>query len=204
MKNQYILIVGCTGVGKSSVADFLHQYFRNSAYYSDPYIDNPFIANAYSTTDNKSFQSEIFFIKEFLKIHKSINNIKDKWVFQERSIFECVHIFCRLFLHQQKIDQDEYNLCVDLLDELSENLRTPDAIIYLRADPSIIKERIITRSREFEKTINLDFIQLQQSLYEQWIEHFVKNNCSSIIEIDNSMNNIAATNEETLLKIKNL
>ncbi len=100
MTNQYILIVGCTGVGKTVIGDFLHKHFANSQYFTDPYFDNPFISYAYNKTNSKCFQSEIFFINEFFKIHKIINEISDQWILQERSIFECVHIFCRLFFHQ--------------------------------------------------------------------------------------------------------
>lgn len=196
--NQYILIVGCTGVGKSAVADFLHQHYVNSCYFADPYIDNPFIAHAYGDVDNKSFQSEIFFIKEFLKVHKIINNIDDKWIFQERSIYECVHIFCRLFLLQSKIDQDEYQLCVDLLNELSSKLRMPDRIIYLTADPSIILNRIRSRGRSFEKNISMDFIEIQQSLYEAWLYRNMDEYRIPIIKIDNSNMDINVVNQKIL------
>ncbi len=197
--NQYILIVGCTGVGKSVIAEFLHQHFASSHFFSDPYIDNPFITHAYNDTENKSFQSEIFFIKEFLKIHKAINNIDHQWIFQERSIYECVHVFCRLFLLQSKIDKNEYQLCVELLNEISYDLRLPDKIIYLTADPTIIIERIITRGRPFERSINIDFLKTQQKLYEEWLYQHMSKYRIPIIKIDNGKLD-AVTTKEIILK----
>lgn len=198
MHNEYILIVGCTGTGKSVVAEFLHRQFEDSIYYSDPYGNNPFITNAYSGTCNKGFQSEIFFIKEFLKIHKEINDIKDKYIFQERSLYECVYIFCRLFLLQSKIDDDEYQLCLELLNELSSGLRMPDMIIFLTADPAILLKRISTRGRSFEKDINMDFIKLQQFLYKDWLYRHMSKHRIPIIKIDNSNLDINVMNQKIL------
>lgn len=203
MDNQYILVVGCTGVGKSTTSNFLHYQFKNSVVYSDPYNDNPFIEQSYVQNDNKSFQSEIFFIKEFLKIHKAINNIDNQWIFQERSIYECVHIFCRLFLIQKKINQDEYRLCVDLLNELSSSLKLPDKIVYLTANAAVIEKRIIARSRPFEKSIDIDFIKTQQRLYEDWLNQYEHNYNIPILRIDNSDSDILTTNKNILAKIQN-
>lgn len=203
MTNQYLLIVGCTGVGKTAVADFLHEHYVDSQYFTDPYIDNPFISQAYIKTNNKCFQSEIFFIKEFFKIHKIINGISEQWILQERSIFECVNIFCRLFLYQLKIDRMEYDLCRDLLNELSCNIRKPDMIIHLKADSEIILKRIMTRNRAFESNINLEFIETQQFLYERWLAQFSRDFRMPIIEIDNSKMDVCETNQEVLLGIQN-
>ena len=204
MTNQYLLIAGCTGVGKTAVADFLHKHYVGSRYFTDPYVDNPFISQAYSKINNKCFQSEIFFIKEFFKIHKIINGISEQWILQERSIFECVNIFCRLFLHQSKIDQLEYDLCRDLLNELSCNIRKPDMIIHLKADSETILKRIMTRNRSFENNINLEFIETQRFLYEGWLTQFSQDFRMPIIEIDNSEMDICETNQAVLLEIQNL
>lgn len=198
MDNQYILVAGCTGVGKSAVVEFLHSRYYGSVYYSDPFVDNPFLKLSYVQAGNKSFQSEIFFIKEFLKIHKEINSIQNKCIFQERSLYECVYIFCRLFLLQSKIDKDEYQLCLDLLNELSPGLRMPDIIIYLTADPAIVLNRIAARGRSFEKDINMDFIKLQQSLYEDWLYRQMSKYQIPIIKIDNGNLDIRFTNQKIL------
>lgn len=203
MEPQYILLTGCTGVGKSTLSDSLWKYLEEPLYYSDPYINNPFISDVYTGSKNKHFQSEIFFLKEFLKIHRCITRNNNRWIIQERSIFECVYVFCRMFLLQSKIDADEYQLCVDLLAELSQGIKIPDKIIYLKATPMKIIERIQHRKRDFEQNIDLDFIQLQQNIYEEWLANFHYNYHTEIIEIDNTQMNIEQTNKELLRKLQN-
>lgn len=188
---NYILITGCTGVGKSSVAEHLHATISPSVLYSDPFVENPFILDTYLKGIN-CFQSEMFFFKEFLKIHKAIKGYTAT-VFQERSIFECVEIFCRLFLYQNKIDQREFDLLQDLLQELIPYMRMPDRIIHLTADTRIILKRIANRKREFETSIDCDFIEMQSRLYTQWIEQFVAANGIPLSIIDNSDQNIFQT-----------
>lgn len=199
MKSSYVLIVGCTGVGKSAVQEFLSESIGNHATYADPYVDNPFIGDAYSD-GSKSFQSEMFFFKEFLKIHKKITQTKDKYVIQERSIFECVEIFCKTFYYTGKLTKDELLLMQDLLSEIEGLIRTPDIILHITAEHSIIMNRIQQRNRSFEKTIDTEFIRYQANLYDKWVNTFCNKNGTRMIRIDNSCSTINETNN----KVKDL
>lgn len=195
--NQYILLVGCTGVGKSTIYDFLCNTYKNHIAFADPYIANPFIADAYSE-GNKSFQSQVFFFKEFLKIHKIISNTIDKIIIQERSIFESIEIFCKLFMHSGKMDLNEFLTMKDLLSQVEGWIRKPDVVLHIKADGKIIKKRIESRNREFEKDIDEKFILTQNKLYEEWLGAFCDNQNIKLIEIDNSQMSIDETNQSIL------
>lgn len=114
---KYNLIVGPTGVGKSSLIDYLQQHV-SCVVYSDPYEDNPFIKDAY-LGNSKNFQSQLFFFKEFLKLHKEIRK-QSKIIIQERSIFESVHVFCANLMRDGVFTKDEYAVFEDLLAEVRE------------------------------------------------------------------------------------
>lgn len=194
---KYILITGCTGVGKSTTYDFLCDAYKNHIGFADPYVDNPFIADAYSE-GNKSFQSQVFFFKEFLKIHKIISNTIDKVIIQERSIFESIEIFCKLFMYSGKMDLNEFLTMRDLLSQVEGWIRKPDVVLHIKADGKIIKKRIESRNREFEKDIDEKFILTQNKLYEEWLGAFCDNQNIKLIEIDNSQMSIDETNQSIL------
>lgn len=193
-KNIYILIAGCTGVGKSTIYDFLCNTYKEHIAFADPYVDNPFIVDAYSE-GSKSFQSQVFFFKEFLKIHKIISNTKDKVIIQERSIFESIEIFCKLFMHNGKMDLNEFLTMKDLLSQVEGWIRKPDIILHIKADCKIIRKRIELRNRDFEKDIDDGFIMLQKRLYEEWLSDFCSKQNIKLLEIDNSQMSIDETNQ---------
>lgn len=178
----HYLFSGPTGVGKSSVIEQLHRKL-NCRVYSDPYVGNPFISGAYLKND-KCFQSQLFFFKEFLKIHKDIkNNSSHSIVLQERSIFESIHIFCSNLLLEGNFNMDEYNVLKELLEEVSPYISFPNIIFYFTAPTQVIRERIAQRGRVFEANIDFSFIERQLYLYDKWLDSLNKFSNTEIIHI---------------------
>lgn len=198
---KYVLITGPTGVGKSSVIDYITKGLECKTF-SDPYVNNPFITSAY-LNGIKAFQSQVFFFKEFLKIHKYITtNCNDILVIQERSIFESVNIFCENLLIEGKICYDELVLMREMLSEVQEFIRVPDTIINLTASDNIILERIQKRRRVFENNLSIDFVKRQKYLYENWLanEGYQLNN--NVVNIDNDNLSASKVSEEIINIIK--
>lgn len=182
---MYILLTGGTGVGKSSVMEYIALQDKTIKMFSDPFVNNPFISDAY-TTKKMVCQSQMFFMKEFLKIHKNINFLHKKYnIIQERSIYECVHVFCRTFQKQGKIDHNEFELLKDFLNILQPELRLPDIIVYLTASPLIIEKRVELRSRVFENSIDLTFIESQQFFYMEWLSSIQSQYDIPVLRIEN-------------------
>lgn len=198
MNNLYILLVGCTGVGKSTVASYLSSQF-GMRYFDDPFIDNPFISKSFQKKDSLAFQSQLFFFKEFIKLHKEIL-VYHKPIIQERSIFESVKIFCGLFCKTGVFSLEELELFEDLLSELEYLFRKPDLIIYLKSTSEIIEKRIRKRNRNFENNIDNDFLNMQELLYENWINEIRKQESSKLLIVENT--NLSIEQCNTLVKDK--
>ncbi len=182
--NPYILFSGPTGVGKSTAINNLVERLNSYELYTDPYEKNPFISDAYNN-NNFVFQSQVFFLKEFLKIHKKINN-SNNIILQERSVFESIHIFCKMFLLQGKFTNDEFSLISDLANLTTCGYRRPTVILYFQASVDEVIRRIQYRNRNFEQNINIEFIETQCMLYEEWITGIEKSKSSKIIRIESS------------------
>lgn len=175
---KYVLFSGCTGVGKSFVKERVKNIleteygYKNTYCFDDPYVNNPFIESAYSDK-KKCFQSQIFFINEFIKIHKEISYLYNLncVILQERSLFESVLVFCKLNLIQKVFSDDEYKLCESLLSNIISWFKVPDMVINITSDSDTIVERISKRGREFENSIDQTFIDQQRELYNQFTKY---------------------------------
>ncbi|HEX9597254.1 MAG TPA: deoxynucleoside kinase, partial [Anaerolineales bacterium] len=55
---------------------------------------------------------------------------------------------------------------------LCDMLRPPDLVIYLRASVPTLQRRIASRGRDFESTIQAEYLEQLNGLYEQWIANF--------------------------------
>lgn len=182
-KCDYYLVAGPTGVGKSSVISCLKSQIKCKTY-SDPYENNPFIADTY-IKNRYCFQSQVFFYKEFFKIHQTINNeINNNIIIQERSIFESVNIFCRNMFIDGLLNRDEFILLSDLLSCIEPFIVHPKKIIYLEASSEIILSRIRNRGRGFERNISEDFVKKQLDLYDDWLLSIQKQWSCDIININ--------------------
>lgn len=190
---KYVLFSGCTGVGKSFVKERIKKIleteygYKNIFCFDDPYVNNPFIESAYSDK-NKSFQSQIFFINEFIKIHKEISCLynSDCIILQERSLFESVLVFCKLNLIQNVFSEDEYKLCESLLSNIISWFKVPDIVINVTSESETIIERISKRGRGFENSIDQKFINQQRELYNQFAEYVQRKFGIPICDFSNS------------------
>ena len=66
-------------------------------------------------------------------------------------------------------------------------LKTPDLIVYLKADLDTLIDRIQKRSREYEATIDPKYLESLNHLYNQWIENI---NWTKVLVVDTNAFNI--------------
>jgi deoxyadenosine/deoxycytidine kinase len=88
---------------------------------------------------------------------------------QDRSVYEDLEIFCRALHRQGFLDGRDLSQYEDLHQQLVGLIAPPDLIIYLRADTATLKQRIQKRNRDFEQTIDPDYLALLNELYEDWV-----------------------------------
>lgn len=150
MKKPFIAIEGPIGVGKSSLTHMLSQSYH---YYEAKEIvdENPFLSDFYDDISKWSFQTEMFFLCNRYKAYQDLAQIND-------GIVSDYHIYKNKIFAQNTLSPKEFNKFSRIYDILTEDLISPDFIIFLDADLEILKERIAKRERSFENQIEDDYL----------------------------------------------
>ena len=105
-------------------------------------------------------------------------------VIQDRSIYEDVEIFAENLYRMGKMKKRDFDNYKRLFAEMTSFLKPPDLLIYLRTGmPKLIKQ-IRLRGRDFEKTIEPDYILRLNNSYDDWIKRYSLGR-KLIIETDN-------------------
>lgn len=199
-KNKlFIAIAGNIGVGKTTLTRLLSQKLRWRAYY-EKVIDNPYLAPFYDDMHRWSFHLQIYFLSHRFKSQKEITEWPDSCI-QDRSIYEDVEIFART-LHEQgfmsKVDYDNYRM---LFMTMVEYLRQPDLIIYLQASVDQLVERILSRGRDYEQTIDRGYLEQLEKAYETWLDE-AEENGFKILRVDTEHKNFEEDEREVNILVE--
>jgi deoxyadenosine/deoxycytidine kinase len=167
---RFIAVAGNIGVGKSTLVGLLAERLGWKPFY-EPVTENPYLADFYKDMRAWSFHSQIFFLTRRLRIHRDLIDHPGSAI-QDRSVYEDAEVFACNLYRQGLIDERDYTSYRELYQVLSEFLPPPDLVIYLRASVHTLGGRIQQRGRDYERSIESDYLTRLNSLYEEWIANF--------------------------------
>ena len=168
--SKYIAVAGNIGAGKSSLTGLLSKHFSWEAFY-ESVEDNPYLADFYEDMLRWSFNLQIYFLSSRFRHQKDMLE-KDISLIQDRTIYEDVEIFAKN-LHEMNLMSDrDFANYEALFHEMSNYLRPPDLLIYLRAQVPTLVRQIQQRGRDYENTIRIDYLERLNRLYEDWIDRY--------------------------------
>jgi len=167
---KFITVAGNIGVGKSSLVRRLSHQLRWQPFF-EPEANNPYLADFYKDMNAWSFHSQIFFLGHRLRVYRDISDCVDS-VILDRSLYEDAEIFAyNLFLNGSMTRRD-YETYDAMYHSALEFLPMPDLVIYLRASVETLVDRIHHRGREYERSIDPNYLEQLNKLYESWISGF--------------------------------
>jgi deoxyadenosine/deoxycytidine kinase len=166
-QGYFLAIAGNIGVGKTELTNRLSDELGWLAYY-EPVIDNPYLDSFYADMRRWSFHLQIFFLSERFKAQAEICK-SDLPFIQDRTIYEDAEIFARTLAEQGSMTEVDYRNYTSLFYVLVSYLRKPDLIIYLKASPPVLMERIARRGRPSEQNIGIDYIERLNRAYDDWM-----------------------------------
>jgi len=169
---MYVAIEGVIGVGKTTLARLLQPAFQ-SALVLEVFEENPFLSDFYSDRQRYAFQTQIFFLlSRYYQQRRSVPEILKR---DESLITDYTFAKDALFARINLIS-DELDMYYRVHDALAEKIPLPNLIVYLRADPDVLMQRIASRDRPYERNMERDYInQLNQAYDDFFINSQARN-----------------------------
>jgi deoxyguanosine kinase len=161
---MYIAIEGVIGVGKTTLARLLAPSFQAEVLL-EVFEENPFLSDFYGDRQRYAFQTQIFFLlsryhQQRRKVHELLEGGKSlfsDYTFAKDSLFASIN------LHG-----DELDMYRRVHEALAEKIIMPDLLVYLRADTSVLMQRIAMRDRSYERNMDGNYIDQLNHAYEDF------------------------------------
>lgn len=164
---MHIAIAGNIGSGKTTLTTMLaRRYGWKPRFESVDY--NPYLEDYYKDIKRWSFPMEVFFLKERFKDLLEIRHSKES-VVQDRSIYEGVYVFTENNYAMGNLDDRDYETYMELFEDMTDAVRFPDLMIYLRSSVSHLVSNIEKRGREYEQKMPLDYLESLNRRYDEFI-----------------------------------
>ncbi|MBN8570206.1 MAG: deoxynucleoside kinase [Ignavibacteria bacterium] len=167
---MFISIAGNIGSGKSSLTKKIAEQFDFTPYF-ESVDDNPYLKDFYDDMKRWSFNLQVYFLSHRFKTHKEIL-MNEKSVIQDRSIYEDVEIFAKNLHTMGNMTDRDYANYRQLFAEMTYFLKPPDLLVYLKANTETLVKQIQKRGRVFEKDIDVSYLELLNTSYEEWISNY--------------------------------
>jgi deoxyadenosine/deoxycytidine kinase len=171
MKRKFfIAVAGNIGAGKSSLTRLLSERFGWKPFF-ESVADNPYLGDFYGDMTRWSFNLQVYFLSNRFQSHKAITEGPGS-VILDRVIYEDAEIFARNLYEIGKMDERDYTNYVELYKVMTEYLRPPDLLIYLRANVDTLVKQIALRGRDFEQGIPREYLEQLNKHYENWTQKY--------------------------------
>lgn len=164
---MYIAIAGNIGAGKTTLTKMLARYYGWEPRFESVSF-NPYLEDYYIDINRWAFCLETYFLKERFKDMLAVQQAAHTIV-QDRSIFEGVHVFVRNNYERGDLSERDYTTYMELFELMKLKMKRPDLMIYLRKSVPALIAQIQKRGRDYEQTMQLDYLKGLNDKYEDFI-----------------------------------
>ena len=164
---MYIAIAGNIGAGKTTLTKMVARYYGWEPRFESVSF-NPYLEDYYGDINRWAFSLETYFLKERFKDMLAVQQAAHTIV-QDRSIFEGVHVFVRNNYERGDLSERDYTTYMELFELMKLKMKRPDLMIYLRKSVPALIAQIQKRGRDYEQTMQLDYLKGLNDKYEDFI-----------------------------------
>lgn len=179
---MHIAIAGNIGSGKTTLTTMLAKHYDWEAKF-EPVEHNPYLDDYYKNISRWSFCLEVYFLKQrfhdLLEISK-----KENTIIQDRSIYEGVYVFTANNKEMGNLSDRDFETYMELFELMTEVVKYPDMMIYLKASVPHLVKNIQKRGRDYEQTMPLEYLDNLNKRYDQFIFEKYKGK-ALVIDVDN-------------------
>ena len=169
---MHIAIAGNIGSGKSTLTKMLAKHYGWEPRF-EAVDHNPYLEDYYRDIHRWSFNLEVFFLKERFRDLIAISQT-DHTIIQDRTIFEGVYVFMANNKAMGHLSDRDYATYMELFEQMMSVVRLPDLMIYLRASVPYLVGNIQQRGRDYEQSMQLEYLQNLNDRYDDFIYHKYK------------------------------
>jgi deoxyadenosine/deoxycytidine kinase len=171
---RYIAIEGPLRVGKSSLAKALAERIHARAVLDSE--ENPFLDDFYRSQQGSSFRAQMYFLISRFQQLKKIDPERMQTPVVADFLFEKDKLFAYINLNDEEVAvYDGYYR------EFKELLPAPDLVVYLKATPQVLRERIVRKKVASETHISDEYLQEVVRAYEHFFAHY---KASDVLVVD--------------------
>ena len=173
---SYIAVEGLIGAGKTTLAKRLAAEWGGRLVLEE-FDDNPFLPRFYEDPQRYGFSVELSFLAQ--RYHQ-LKRVTEQDLFSNCTIAD-YSLGKSLVFANVTLQSDEYALFRDLYTIMYGDLPRPELILYIHLDMTRVKERIRSRGRSYEQSIQIDYL---QSLQERYLDHLQKLTDDRVLVVD--------------------
>jgi len=133
--------------------------------------DNPYLSDFYGNMSRWSFNLQIYFLNSRFQQVAAIQR-GDRTVIQVRTIYEDAKIFAPNLFEMGFMSKRDFSNYQSLFEIMSSYISPPDLLIYLKSDIATLVEHIQARGRDYEGSINLEYLKHLNDKYNNWIQSY--------------------------------
>lgn len=174
---NFIAIEGNIGAGKTSLAKLIAKD-KNAKLILERFKDNSFLPKFYKQPEQYAFPLEMSFLADrYQQLKEDLSKIELFSSFILADYF----IDKSLIFSRKTLKQEEYALYSRLFKIITSSLPKPELLVYLYLKPENLKANILKRARDFEKDIELSYL---DNIQKSYFEHFKTLNSTRVLIVD--------------------
>lgn len=163
-----VVVDGVVGVGKTTLMNILCEEFGYKAFL-EPVVDNPILDKFYYDRLRYSFSLQIFFLNNRFRMIKEAASIDNAIL--DRSIYGDL-IFAKMLMENNEMSPEEYDLYIDLFQNMIEHCHPPKLMVYLETSVDCAINKIDKRGRDYEKIVEKAYWERLNNHYSDYFDNY--------------------------------
>ncbi len=167
MRLQYLAIEGVIGVGKTSLATILADYF-GARLFLEKHEENPFLKDFYQNPRQFAFPTQLFFL---LNRYRQQQEIPQRDLFHDMLVSDYIFAKDRIFASINLEDRELF-LYDKVASMLEQDITRPDLVIYLQSSTERLLANIKIRNRDYERHVTEEYIRALNEAYNRFFFNY--------------------------------